>query len=163
MSAADCACPPGGERPLTVGEVTLVRGVFGTAVDCGPVRIRRSKWFPFQPLRVVMAPCGHLHFHPRSPHYCDDFACAAPTGQGLFIHEMVHVWQAQTKGRFYLPLHRYPFSPYGYRLAPERALADYGVEQQAEIVRHAFLARLGYPAEGSPPLAQLEAVLPFRA
>ena len=162
MNIADCTCPPGGERPLTSGEIALVRGVFGSAVDCGPVRIRRRRWFPFQPLRVVMAPCGHVHFHPRSPHYYDDFSCASLEAQGLFIHEMVHVWQAQVKGRFYLPLHRYPFSPYRYRLVPGRAFADYGVEQQAEIVRHAFLARLGHPAEGGPPLAQLEAVLPFR-
>ena len=29
-------------------------------------------------------------------------------GQGFFIHEMTHVWQAQKGGRFYLPLMRHP-------------------------------------------------------
>ncbi len=42
-----------------------------------------------------MAPMGHLHFHPRAPHYHDDFAAASPPKQAHFIHEMTHVWQAQ--------------------------------------------------------------------
>ena len=90
-----------------------------------------------------MAPCGNLHFPPRSPHYRDDFAHADLTLQGLFIHEMTHVWQAQRHGKWYLPLHRHPFCRYRYRLVPGRRLADYGIEQQAEIIRHAFLARHG--------------------
>ena len=56
-----------------------------------------------------MAPMGHLHFHPSGDSYCDDFASAGVSLQGHFIHEMTHVWQTQTRGRWYLPLHR-PFS-----------------------------------------------------
>lgn len=88
-----------------------------------------------------MAPCGHLHFHPLSEHYCDDFAEASFEQQGLFIHEMVHVWQSQRHGRFWLLWRRHPFSRYDYALIPGRVLEDYGIEQQAEIVRHAFLLR----------------------
>ena len=56
---------------------------------------------------------------------------------------MTHVWQAQTRGRWYLVLHR-PFSRrYDYALKPGWRLNQYGIEQQAEIVRHAFLARRG--------------------
>jgi hypothetical protein len=29
------------------------------------VRLVRGKWWPFQPRGIVMAPCGHIHFHPR--------------------------------------------------------------------------------------------------
>lgn len=90
-----------------------------------------------------MAPCGHLHFHPASPHYHDDFARAPLAAQGLFIHEITHVWQSQQRGRWYLPLHRHPFCRYGYSLKPGAPLAAYGIEQQAEIVRHAFLLRRG--------------------
>lgn len=68
--------------------------------------------------------------------------------QGLFIHEMTHVWQAQTRGRFYLPLHRHPFCRYVYSLRPGRPLSRYGIEQQAEIVRHAFLLRNGWKVAG---------------
>lgn len=90
-----------------------------------------------------MAPCGHLHFPPASPWYCDDFAAADLHLQGLFVHEMTHVWQAQVRGRWYLPLHRHPFCRYAYSLKPGWPLERYGIEQQAEIVRHAFLLRQG--------------------
>jgi hypothetical protein len=56
---------------------------------------------------------------------------------------MTHVWQAQTRGRFYLPLMRHPFCRYSYQIIRDRPFARYGLEQQAEIVRHAFLAKHG--------------------
>ena len=126
----------------------MVQSVFGTAIDCAQVRIRRRRWFPFQPRRVTMAPMGHLHFHPRSNNYCDDFADADLHLQGHFIHEMTHVWQAQTKGRWYLVLWRHPFCRYDYALKPGWPLERYGLEQQAEIVRHAFLLRKGAKLAG---------------
>ncbi len=142
------SCPVGGERPLSPGEAALVRAVFGNAVDTAAVRIRRRKWFPFQPKRVTMAPCGHLHFHPRSASYCDDFSQAEAHLQAHFIHEMTHVWQAQKHGRFYLPLRR-PFSRrYDYSVKPGWKLEQYGLEQQAEIVKHAFMLRKGWIVEG---------------
>lgn len=145
-------------RPLTEGERALAASVFGDAVDYGAVRIRRRKWFPFQPRHVVMAPCGHIHFHPASHLWSDDFSAEPLHLQGLLIHEMVHVWQAQTRGRFYLPLMRHPFCRYRYRLEPGRPFESYGLEQQAEIVRHAFLARR---EEGRRSEAH-ECLLPFR-
>jgi len=141
-------CPAGGERPLTAGEAALVRSVFGDAIDCDKVRIRRRRWFPLQPRRVTMAPMGHLHFHPDSASYCDDFAGASLHLQGHFIHEMTHVWQAQTRGRWHLVLRRHPFCRYDYALKPGWSLEQYGLEQQAEIVRHAFLLRSGVKLAG---------------
>lgn len=137
------SCPVGGERRLTAGEIALVRRIFGTAIDPAPVRIRRKRWFPLQPRSTTMAPSGHLHFHPRSPSYCDDFARVGPHLQGHFIHEMTHVWQSQKHGRYYLPLMRHPFCRYGYQLQAGRRFDRYGLEQQAEIVRHRFLADRG--------------------
>ncbi|MEJ5975944.1 vgr related protein [Novosphingobium sp. PS1R-30] len=125
-----------------------MRSVFGTAIDCGPVRIRRRRWHPLQPRNVTMAPCGHIHFPPNSPFYCDDFAQAGLERQGLFIHEMTHVWQSQRRGALYLPLHRHPFCRYDYSLKPGWPLTRYGIEQQAEIVRHAFLLRRGVKMAG---------------
>ncbi|MFM5885042.1 MAG: vgr related protein [Novosphingobium sp.] len=124
--------------------------MFGSAIDCDRVTIRRRRWFPLQPRRVTMAPMGHLHFHPDSASYCDDFAAAGIELQGHFIHEMTHVWQTQRKGRWYLPLCR-PFSSrYDYALRPGVPLHKYGIEQQAEIVRHAFLLRRGCRIAGVP-------------
>lgn len=155
------ACPVGGERPLTTGEIVLARSVFGDAIDYAPVRIRRRKFFPFHPRSVTMAPMGHLHFHPHAAHYCDDFAAATLHRQAHFIHEMVHVWQTQTRGRLYLVLRRHPWCRYDYAIRPGWALERYGIEQQAEIVRHAFLLRQGADVAGAPGYAAYKAILPF--
>lgn len=128
-------------RPLTGGERTLARSVFGDAIDYDRVRIHRRKWWPFQPRGVTMAPDGDMWFHPTAEAYRDDFSTAPLALQGHFIHEMTHVWQAQRSGKWWLPLMRHPFCTYGYRLKPDKPFARYGIEQQAEIVRKAFLDR----------------------
>lgn len=153
--------PTGGERPLTPGEHRLAEGVFGTAIELAGVRIRRRRFFPFQPRSTVMAPMGHIHFHPAGADYRDDFSTAPLGLQALFIHELVHVWQTQQRGRFYLPLMRHPFCRYDYRFEPGKPFTAYGIEQQAELVAHAFLAVQGCPVAGAPPVAALRAVLPF--
>jgi hypothetical protein len=122
--------------------------MFGDAIDYAAVTIRRRKFFPLQPRSVTMAPMGHLHFHPSAPHYCEDFAVAPLEKQAHFIHEMVHVWQTQQLGRWHLVLRRHPWCRYDYALKPGWPLERYGIEQQAEIVRHAFLLRRGVPLPG---------------
>jgi hypothetical protein len=149
------AVPMGSARPLTPGEVALARSIFGDAIDYGRVRIVRGKWWPLQPRGIVMAPTGNIHFHPADPRWSEDFAEERLALQGLFIHEMTHVWQAQTRGRYYLPLMRHPFCRYGYALREGWRFDRYGLEQQAEIVRHAFLARHGI--HPPPPVG----LLPF--
>ena len=153
------ALPPGGERPLTPGETALVREVFGRAVDPRPVRIRRSRWFPLQPRETVMAPCGHLHFHPHGSRYSDDFSGEGPALRGLFVHELTHVWQAQTRCKLWLPLMRHPFCRYDYVVREGWPLARYGIEQQAEIVRHAHHAARGEPVPPDVPADWLTARL----
>lgn len=149
-------------RSLTDGERALAASIFGSAVDYDPVRIHRRKWFPFQPRNVAMAPCGHIHFHPRGNLWSNDFARDIPRQQALFIHEMTHVWQTQERGRFYLPLMRHIFCRYNYAVQPGWPLKRYGLEQQAEIVKHVFILRSGRTFPGAPPLAQLESILPFK-
>lgn len=136
--------------------------MFGAAIDYGLVTIRRRKFFPLHPRKVTMAPMGHLHFHPHAAHYCDDFSVAPLHHQAHFIHEMVHVWQAQALGRWYLVLRRHPWCRYDYALKPGWRLGRYGIEQQAEIVRHAFLLREGAEVAGAPGLATYTAILPFQ-
>ena len=153
--------PP--SRPLSPGEEALAASIFGDSVDYRPVRIVRRSWWPFQPRNVAMAPCGNIHFHSDSDLWSDDFAAEPPGRQSLFIHEMTHVWQAQTRGKYYLPLMRHPFCRYRYELREGWPLERYGLEQQAEIVRHVFLMRRGRAVPGAPPLGALEAILPFDA
>jgi hypothetical protein len=135
--------------------------VFGAEIDCAAVRIHRRRWFPLQPRRVTMAPMGHVHFHPRSDSYCDDFSLAPLARQGLFIHEMTHVWQTQTRGRWYLVLRRMFSRRYDYALKPGWKLEQYGIEQQAEIVRHAFLLRSGERVAGVADPTAFDLVVDF--
>jgi hypothetical protein len=130
-------------RSLTPGEIDLARSVFGDAIDYDRVRLVRGKWWPFQPRGIVMAPTGNIHFHPDSRLWSEDFSKERLSLQGLFIHEMTHVWQAQTRGRYYLVLMRHPFCRYDYRLIDGRPFDRYGLEQQAELVRHRFMADRG--------------------
>lgn len=142
-------------RPLTPGERDLAAQAFGDAIDLDPVRVHHRPWWPLQPRHVCMAPDGHLWFHPRGTLWRADFAAAVLSLQALFVHELTHVWQAQRGGRWFLPLARHPFCRYRYRLVPGRPFHRYGIEQQAEIVAHAWLARRMGEASAE------EAMLPF--
>jgi len=86
-----------------------------------------------------MAPDGDIWFHPNDGLWHDDFAAAPLRLQALLVHELTHAWQHQ-RG-LWLPLRRHPFCRYDYRIKPGRAFSSYGIEQQAMIVEHAFLAR----------------------
>jgi hypothetical protein len=144
-------------RSLTPGEIALARSVFGDAIDYSRVRLVRGKWWPFQHRGIVMAPTGNVHFHPDDPRLVEDFSTAPLALQGLLIHELTHVWQTQTRGLFYLPLMRHPFCRYAYDIVPGRPFDRYGLEQQAEITRHAFLARHGVGLAAAPE----PSLLPF--
>lgn len=146
-------------RPLTPAERKLAQSVFKDALDYDRIRIHNRKWWWFQPRMITMAPDGHLWFNPKGTLFCDDFCDRDLAMQGLFIHELVHVWQHQ-QGIF-LPLKRHPFSRYDYSLKPGWKLERYGIEQQAEIVKHVFLLRNGHKVRGAPPLAQYDGILPF--
>ena len=148
-------------RSLTPDEVALARGVFGAAIDYGRVRVHARKWWPFQPRGVTMAPDGDLWFHPEGGLFCAEF-CESPLHiQGHFIHEMTHVWQAQRSGRWWLPLMRHPFCRYGYDVVPGKPFERYGIEQQAELVRHAFMLRQGARVPGAPSIETYRQILPF--
>ncbi|WP_165853562.1 vgr related protein [Aurantiacibacter aquimixticola] len=135
--------------------------MFGDAIVCDKVTIRRRKWAFFQPRNITMAPRGHLHFHPNGTAYCEDFASASLHRQALFIHEMTHVWQTQTRGEWYLVLNRMPWARYDYALKPGWRLEQYGIEQQARIVEHAFLLRNGARLRGVADKAAYDALVDF--
>ena len=104
-----------------------------------------------------MAPTGCIHFHPKDRRWCGDFASVGIHDQGLFIHEMTHIWQTQRRGRFYLPLMRHPFCRYRYSIVTGRRFEEYGLEQQAELVAKRFLADRGLELADAPP----PGLLPF--
>lgn len=148
-------------RPLTAAERLLAHSMFGAAIDLDPVRIHHARWWPFQPRQTLMAPDGAIWCHPAGSLYRACFASADLALQALFIHEMTHVWQAQRRGRWYLPMTRHPFCRYAYHLRPGKSFARYGIEQQAEIMSDAFLLARGAPSEGVAPLDEYRAIIPF--
>jgi hypothetical protein len=141
-------------RPLTPGELALAQSVFGDALDTAIVTLRRAKYWMWQPAWVVMAPDGHIWFHPNGGAWCEDFSGASFGLRALLVHELVHVWQRQQGVN--LLLRRRPFARYRYRLTPGKPFAAYGIEQQASIVEHAWLRR-----EAGGDLAAYAAVIPF--
>jgi len=148
-------------RSLTEGEIALARSVFGDAIDYGRVAIVRGKWWWLQPRNVIMAPMGHIHVPPDSALWRDDYGAAPLDLQALFLHELTHVWQSQRWGRWYLVLMRHPFCRYRYSLVPGRPFRRYGIEQQAEIVRHVFLLRRTFNPRSAAPLPELEALISY--
>ncbi|MGI4879025.1 MAG: hypothetical protein ACRYG4_16230 [Janthinobacterium lividum] len=147
-------------RPLTPGERDLAANVFGSALDPEPITLRRGKWFPFQPRSVIMAPDGHVWFHPKGIEWRDDFAAARVASRTLLVHELVHVWQHQSGIR--LPLRRMPWARYDYLpLVPGKPFARYGIEQQACIVADAYLIGEGARVASAPPLDAYAALIPF--
>lgn len=147
-------------RALTPGEVMLARRVFGTAIDLEPVRICRAKWWFLQPAWIVMAPDGHIWFHPNNPAWREDFSAAHLGLRGLIVHEMTHVWQHQQG--INLVLKRLPFARYDYLpLKPGKPFEAYGLEQQAEIVRDAYVLSEGGQVPGAPPLSVYASLIPF--
>lgn len=156
-ASIECSMAAMQSRALTQGEVALARSIFADAIDYSKVRLVRGKWWLFQPRNAAMAPNGNIYFHPYAGGWSEDFAHETLSRQGFFIHEMTHVWQAQRGGRFYLPLMRHPFCRYRYALKPGKPFDRYGLEQQAEMVRHRFLADRGAVL----PISSPRALFPF--
>ena len=115
--AGTLGCSPHGQRVRSPpAKSSSRRSVFGEAIDYSQVRLIKGKWWPFQPRNAAMAPMGNIYFHPDGGGWSDDFSKETIGRQGFFIHEMTHVWQAQKRGRFYLPLMRHPFCRYDYSI-----------------------------------------------
>jgi hypothetical protein len=138
-------------RALTRGEIEMAQSIFGNSIDYSKVRLIEGKWWPLHPRGAAMAPMGNIWFHPMGGGWSEDFSKEPLSLQGFFIHELTHVWQSQQRGRFYLVLMRHPFCRYRYALEPGKPFDSYGLEQQAEIVRHRFLADRGAVRTDVPP------------
>jgi hypothetical protein len=147
-------------RPLSPAETGICSRVFGTTIDPAYVRIKQQRWWPLQPRNIIMAPDGHLYFPSGCRSYCDDFGASSLALQAFFLHEMTHIWQYQCGTN--LILARGLFARYAYLpLVPGKAFELYGIEQQAEIVRHYWLLRHGVAVLDAPPLVTYEKLLPF--
>ncbi|MDP3490036.1 MAG: hypothetical protein Q8R71_07855 [Phenylobacterium sp.] len=133
-------------RALTDGEVALGREVFGDGLEPRRIRILSLPIWP-----RAFAAGSRLMVYPLEA-AAQDFS-QAPLGlQGLFIHELTHVWQAQRGVGLIWAKLRCGDGPqaYAYDLASGHSFDDLNIEQQAMVVQHAFLAsrsaRTPFPA-----------------
>jgi hypothetical protein len=143
--------PPGALRWLTFGERDLAGEVFGDALDAVSVRV--FAWPAPWPVRAFVpgrAFGRSLVVYPRR-RALRDFSRAPLKAQAVFVHELVHVWQARS-GRF-LPWAklRAGDGPAAYAYGLDRPFAQLNIEQQASAVEDAFRAARGgtapFPAE----------------
>ncbi len=131
--------PPGAVRRLTEGEVALAGGVFGDALATGKVRIAAlPAW-----RRAFVTGASLIFWPARTARR--DFSLASLTLQSVLVHELTHVWQAQTGVNLVLAKLRAGDGPAAYRYdpGPGARFADLNIEQQAMVVQHAFLAARG--------------------
>lgn len=131
-------------RRLTPGELILAQRVFADAISWDAVRLHAGGFggFAFTLSSNIFLP----------PHWMSaDFAAADLHAQALLVHELVHVWQFQTRPARTLSSWAAvvatggygPGLP-GYRYAlPLSTFEALNLEQQASVVEHAFLLRAG--------------------
>ncbi len=137
---------PGGLRTLTSGEAALAWELFGGGLDPEPVRI-----FAIPLWRRAFVPFGRLIVWPAAQAHAD-FARAPLPLQGVFVHELTHVWQAQSGVNLLTAKLRAGDGPgaYAYDLSKTCDFSSLNIEQQAMVFQHAFLAARGgfAPHEG---------------
>jgi hypothetical protein len=126
-------------RRLGAAETALARGVYGDEIDWPRVRIMQIPPLGF----AAMVPFGSEILYSGAPAR-RDFASAPLAEQGLFIHELAHVWQARCGVVLaFAKLSALGRAAYRYEPRAGARFADYNIERQAEIARHLFLARAG--------------------
>ncbi|MDO4222793.1 MAG: type IV secretion protein Rhs [Acinetobacter sp.] len=121
-------------RHLTIGERQLAHSVFRHHLVLDGIEIRTHRAMR---KGYALSVGGHVYFHPQD--VCDDFSQQSLELQAWFIHELVHVWQAQ---QGMAVLWRALFNRrYRYHLQVGKSFYDYGIEQQAQIVQDYFLKK----------------------
>lgn len=130
---------PGAFRTLTAGERGLAHEMFGAALESDRVWIFAIPVWP-----RAFVPSGRLVVWPAAAAW-RDFSLAPLTLQGVFVHELTHVWQAQAGTNLLAAKLRAGDGPgaYAYDLSKTCDFSRFNIEQQAMVVQHAFLAARG--------------------
>ncbi|MES1199415.1 MAG: vgr related protein [Pseudomonadota bacterium] len=141
-------------RALTGAELALAREIFGDEIAWARVRV--VQWPPL--FFWAMAPLRHTVLYSRL-RARRDFSEAPLEEQGVFIHELAHIWQA-AHGTVLAAakLNAIGKRAYLYEAKKGARLGDYNIEAQAEIVRHLFMARRGASEPGAASADWLEAI-----
>jgi hypothetical protein len=133
------AMSPCAFRKLSSGERDLAQEVFGSVLDLDRIWIFAMPFW-----RRAFVTGGRLVVWPAA-WALRDFSVAPLAVQGVFIHELVHVWQAQSGINLLWAKLRAGDGPqsYDYALSETCGMGDFNIEQQAMIVEHGFLSARG--------------------
>lgn len=145
-------------RALTEGEAALAREAFGTALRLD--RVRLIGW-PFRRAFVAGRWFGRDWIVWPRRALVEDFARASVRAQGVLVHELTHVWQAQQGVNLLIAKLKAGDSAAAYAyVADSRCRWDrLNIEQQAMVMEHRFHRARGGPAPGDA--AFYDAVCPF--
>lgn len=130
-------------RSLTEGERALAAEMFGEALWLDTIRMVTAPWPVFRAFVAGRWFGRDWIVWPRAD-AAPDFALETVRRQAVFIHELVHVWQAQSgvglagaklRAGFSEAAYLYPDQPCGWDAL--------NIEQQAMVVQHRFLRMHG--------------------
>lgn len=131
-------------RALSPAEAALAREVFGRDLRLDDIRILGAPW-PFTRAFVPGRWFGRdWILWPRAS-LTPDLAQALLRTQGVFIHELVHVWQAQNGVNLLSGKLKAGDGPgaYAYPVDDGCEWIGLNIEQQAMVVEHRFLQTRG--------------------
>ncbi|HEV2082709.1 MAG TPA: hypothetical protein VGR32_09675 [Brevundimonas sp.] len=143
---------------MTEGEKALGARVFGPALDVDRIRVLASpfprafvpgRWFGLDWICWPRASLGA------------DLSTSPLTTRATFVHELVHVWQAQAGTNLLLGKLRAGDGPaaYAYAPVPDCVWDGLNIEQQAMVVEHRYRLEEGGTAPGDR--AFYDRVCPF--
>lgn len=136
-------------RRLSEGERKLASSVFGAALKLDTIRLIGSPW-PFDRAFVPGTVAGRQWIVWPRRGLADDIAEAPLTAQATLIHELVHVWQAQSGVNLLFGKLMAGDGPaaYGYAATPDCDWCGLNIEQQAMVVEHRFRRSRGLATPG---------------
>jgi len=126
-------------RTLSAGEHQLAFEVFGSALDQARVRFFCAPW-PFTRAFVPGRWFGRDWIVWPAKSLPDDLSLAPLAQQAVFVHELVHVWQAQQGVNLLFAKIRAGDSveSYSYPVHETCHWDGLNIEQQAMVVEHRF-------------------------
>lgn len=147
-------------RRLTAGESSLARRVFGGELRLETIRMIASPR-PFDRAFVAGRWFGREWIAWPAGRWVEDFSREPLTRRATFIHELVHVWQAQQGVNLALAKLRAGDGKdaYGYVADETSRWTGLNIEQQAMVVEHAYRLSEG----GAAPAAKAfyRSIAPF--
>ena len=147
-------------RSLTPGEVELAREAFGDAIR--PDTVRLIAW-PFRRAFVAGRWFGRDWIVWPARSLVADLSSAATAIQGVLVHELTHVWQAQQGVNLLIGKLKAGDSRASYAYPIDRSCRWQGlnIEQQAMVMEHRFRRSRGERTPADAPF--YAAVCPFGA